>query len=182
MYEEILEKMLEIDRLNHSYCVAKRAIKLAKINGMDEKKSEIAGLLHDITKNMPDLQQLEIIKKAGIALDEIQKESHKLLHAISGSIYVKERLKIDDEEIISAIRYHTTGKANMTLLEKIIYLADFTSSDRNFEDVEYMRELVDNSLDEGLKYGLEYSIKILMAKKSKIHPDTFLAYNYYINR
>ena len=174
MYEEILKKMLTPLRLKHSYCVLAQAQHLAKIYGEDENKAQIAGLIHDITK--------EIISQEGVMLDEIQNNSPKLLHSISGSIYINKYLNINDEEIISAVRYHTTAKPDMTKLEKIIYLADFTSSDRDFDDAPYMRELVDKSLDEGMIYGLSYVIKELIDKKSQIHPDTFLAYNYYVKK
>lgn len=180
MYEEMLEKMLTPLRLKHSYCVATQAQHLAKIYGEDENKAQIAGLIHDITKELSEDEQREIISQAGVILDEIQSVSPKLLHSISGSIYINKYLNIKDEEIISAVRYHTTAKPDMTKLGKITYLADFTSSDRDFDDAPYMRELVDKSLNEGMIYGLSYVIKELIDKKSQIHPDTFLAYNYYV--
>lgn len=179
-YEKELKKMLPESRLYHSYCVAKQAKKLAAIYGCDEKKAELAGLLHDITKSLTSDEHLKIINKKNIVLDDIQKTSPKLMHAISGSVYVLKYLDITDQEIISAIRYHTTAKPKMTLLEKIIYLADFTSSDRKFEDAPYMRKIVKKSLNSGMRYGLSFTIKELVDKSSQVHPDTFLAYNYYI--
>ena len=181
MYEKILKEMLPAARLENSYCVAEQAKHLAKVHQYDEKKAWLAGLLHDITRALSKSKQLNIISEAGLQLDEIQRTTTKLLHSISGSIYIERELDIVDEEIISAIRYHTTARARMSVLEKIIYLADFTSADRKFIDVYYMRELVDRSLDEGMKFGVVYTIRELIDKSSKIHPDTFNAYNYYIS-
>ena len=89
----------------------------------------------------------------------------------------EKKLKISDKEIISAIRYHTTGKPDMTLLEKVIYIADFTSADRDYDDVDVMRELVNKSADEALAYALSYTVKELLGKGAPIHPDTVSAYN-----
>ena len=187
MYEEILEKMLGTNRIYHSYCVADQAKKLAIAHGVDENKAGIAGLLHDITKEVQKEKHLQIIKDAGIILDTIQKSTTKLLHSISGSVYIKKYLNIDDEEIIDAIRYHTTAKPNMSKLTKIIYLADYTSIDRDFSHlpcmqnlISYLKNLVLKSLDESIKFIMPYSIKSLLDKSSYIHPDSFSAYNYYI--
>ncbi len=179
-YEKELRKILSESRVHHSYCVAEQAKELARMYGGDEPKAELAGLLHDITKSLDRDEHLKIINDQKIALDDIQRKHPKLLHAISGSIYVSRYLGIDDPEIISAIRYHTTAKPDMTLLEKIIFLADFTSYDRKFSDAHYMRKLVNKSLNKGMKYGLSFTINELINKSSQVHPDTFLAYNYYI--
>ena len=116
-------------RFSHSVNVAKEAKKLAKHYGADENKAEIAGILHDITKEMPKEQQLQIIIDSGIILDNVQLHAPKLWHGMSGSIVVRDELGIDDEDILNAIRYHTTGRAGMSLLEKVIFTADFTVSD-----------------------------------------------------
>ena len=103
--------------------------------------------------------------------------AEKLWHAMSGSGYLKHVLKIDDEEILDAVRYHTTAKANMSLTAKILYLADFTSKDRDYTDVNVIRALVDKSLDEAFIYALKYSIIDLTEHSKAIHPDTVEAFN-----
>ena len=103
--------------------------------------------------------------------------SFKLWHAISGAIYIKYLLNIDDEEIYDAVRYHTTAKAKMPLMSKILYLADYTSRDRDYEDVDVMRKLVDISIEDAMKYALKYTIKDLVDLNRVVHPDTFAAYN-----
>ena len=133
-YKKIIRERMGDYRFSHSVNVAKEAKKLAKHYGADENKAEIAGILHDITKEMPKEQQLQIIIDSGIILDNVQLHAPKLWHGMSGSIVVRDELGIDDEDILNAIRYHTTGRAGMSLLEKVIFTADFTSSkEKNFQ-------------------------------------------------
>ena len=110
-------------------------------------------------------------------LNSVEQNAEKLWHAISGAAYVEHLLGIDDREIIDAIRYHTTARGNMTLLDKVLYLADFTSIDRDYDDVDVMRKLVDKSMNEALLYALSYSIKDLISSGRVLHLDTINAYN-----
>ncbi|MCQ2454860.1 MAG: bis(5'-nucleosyl)-tetraphosphatase (symmetrical) YqeK [Clostridia bacterium] len=176
-YKKILELRLNPKRYYHSLCVADEAYRLAQKYGADTKKAYLCGLLHDITKNVDEKEHRMIFEKYSIKLNEIENSAEKLWHSISGSAYVKFVLEIDDEEIFDAIRYHTTAKANMPLLSKILYLADFTSKDRDYDDVEVMRKLVDISLDDAYKYALSYTVKDLAEKNCAIHLDTLNAYN-----
>ena len=176
-YKKILAEKLTENRYNHSLCVADEAVRYAEKYGADTEKAYIAGLLHDITKDSMQFEHFNIFSSHGIALDEISLDSEKLWHAISGAAYIKYELGIDDEEIIDAVRYHTTAKKEMPLLTKILYLADFTSADRNYDDVELLRKLADISLDKAYFYALSYSIKELVEKEKLIHPDTVAAYN-----
>ncbi len=114
-YKKIIRERMGDYRFSHSVNVAKEAKKLAKHYGADENKAEIAGILHDITKEMPKEQQLQIIIDSGIILDNVQLHAPKLWHGMSGSIVVRDELGIDDEDILNAIRYHTTGRAGMQL-------------------------------------------------------------------
>ncbi len=158
-------------------CVADEAKRLAEKYGGNTEKAYLAGLLHDITKNSDRDEHLQIFNQFGIMLSDIEKNAEKLWHAMSGAAYVEHILKIDDKEIISAIRYHTTAKADMTLLEKIIYLADFTSADRDYDDVSVIRQYVNESLDKAFIYALQYSICDLVNNKKCVHEDTFAAFN-----
>ena len=133
--------------------------------------------MHDITKNSDADEHLNIFNTFGIILSDIEKGSEKLWHAISGAAYIKYILNIDDAEIYDAIRYHTTARGNISLLSKIIYLADFTSADRDYEDVDVIRALVDKSLDDAYFYALSYTVKELVERGNAIHPDTIAAYN-----
>ncbi len=176
-YKSLLKTRLDDYRYYHSLCVADEAKRLAEKYGCDSQRAYLAGLLHDVTKNSPKEEHLQIFGQFGIMLNDIEKKAVKLWHAMSGAAYVKHVLKIEDDEIISAIRYHTTAKADMTLLEKIIYLADFTSIDRDYSDVEVIRECVNDSLDKAFVYALQYSICDLVNNKKCVHLDTLAAFN-----
>ncbi len=176
-YEDIISKRMKSARFKHSKNVAKEAVRLAKKYGADVKKAEIAGILHDATKESEADEQMMLIAKAGIELSEMEKNTPKLWHAISGSAYVKVELGIDDQEIIDAIRYHTTGRKGMTLLDKVIFIADFTSADRDYEGVEMMRKIADKDLDEAVLEGMSFTMADLAQRKLTIAPDTFAGYN-----
>ena len=176
-YKKILESRLDEKRYFHSLCVADEAKRLASKIGIDTEKAYLAGLLHDITKNASVEEHLQIFERFGIILNDIEKNAKKLWHAMSGAAYIEHVLGIDDTEITDAVRYHTTAKENMSPLCLVLYLADFTSSDRDYPDVEVMRELVDKSFDEALVYALQYTIKDLADQKRAIHFDTLAAFN-----
>lgn len=176
-YLEILKKRLNEKRYFHSLCVADEAERLAIKYGGDVQKCYLAGLLHDITKNAPDDEHLKIFETFGIMLSVVEKNAKKLWHAMSGEAYIKNVLGVDDSELLDAVRYHTTAKADMSLTAKILYLADFTSRDRDYDDVDVMRRLVDISLDDALIYALKYSIADLVQQGRAIHEDTVSAYN-----
>ena len=110
-------------------------------------------------------------------LNDIEKNAEKLWHAISGAAYIEHILGIIDTEIITAVRYHTTARKNMTQLEKILYLADFTSADRDYDDVDIMRQKLEISMEDALQYALSYTINDLVSRDKPLHLDTVEAYN-----
>ncbi len=176
-YEEIISGRMKSARFKHSKNVAKEAVRLAEKYGADVKKAEIAGILHDATKETSEQEQMELIDRAGIKLSELERASHKLWHAISGSAFIRVELGIDDEDIINAIRYHTTGRAGMSLLEKVIFVADFTSAERDYDGVDKMRKVADKGLDNAVLEGMSFTISDLSERKLTIAPDTFEGYN-----
>lgn len=176
-FKEIIRARLLPDRYEHSLCVAQEARRLATMWGADPDKAFTAGLLHDIMKNTKHEIQLQILKDFDILLDSVEAASPKLLHARSGAVYVERVLGVEDPDVVSAIRYHTTARASMTLLERVLYLADFTSADRTYDDVDVMRRLVDEDADAAMRYALIYTITELAQKGAPIHPDTIGAYN-----
>ncbi len=176
-YIALLEERLDDFRFKHSIEVAKQAVILAERFGENKEKAYVAGLLHDICKNLKSEEQLQFLSSSAIMLTDTEKLSPKVWHSISGAVYLRNNLNIEDSDIINAVRYHTTGRAGMSKLEKIIYLADLTSLDRNYADVEVLRKIVENSLDEGLVYALKFTISSLCNKEQPIHPDTLNAYN-----
>lgn len=176
-YKALLKQRLTDKRYYHSLCVADEAMRLAIKYGADPETAYLAGLLHDITKNASKEEHFEIFEQYKIPLSKIEKNAEKLWHAISGAAYVKYKLEISNREITDAIRYHTTAKAKMSLQAKILYLADFTSADRDYNDVDILRKLVDISLDDAFEYALAYSVCDLVNLRKAIHPDTVEAYN-----
>ena len=176
-YKKIIKSMMSENRYNHCVNVSKEAVKLAKRYGGDEEKAAIAGILHDITKEMPKEEQLQIMLDSGIILDDIQKNAPKLWHGISGSVYIKKHFGIEDEDILNAICYHTTGRAGMSLLEKIIFVADFTSEERTYKGVATMRKKSRKSLEDAMLYGFKFTFSDLSSRELAIHPDELSCYN-----
>lgn len=176
-YIEIIRQRLDPYRFYHSMCVADCAKKLAKKYGCDEGKAYTAGILHDVMKNTPHDEQLEFLKKLNVKLCDVELANPKLYHAISGAYYVKNELKIDDESIFNAIRYHTTGRAGMSLLEKIIFVADFVSEDRNYNGIDEIRAASEENLEKAMMIGLDFTIKEIVDKKQSLHIDSVKTYN-----
>lgn len=176
-YKELLKSRLTPKRYIHSLAVADEAVRLAEKYGADREKAYVAGLLHDICKDESAESLLKTLDRFDIIMSTLEKNAPKLWHAMAGAGYVRNELGIEDSEIIDAIRYHTTARADMTLLDKILYLADFTSVDRTYDGVEQMREAVDVSLEAAMDEALSFSITDLVEARRAIHPDTVAAYN-----
>lgn len=176
-YTEILRGRLTERRFIHSLNVADSARELAEIYGCDPDKAYTAGLIHDCCKDEPAGLQLSYMLGNGAELTECEINTAKLYHSICGSVYIQKEFGIDDIEIINAVRYHTTGRANMSVLEKVIFIADFISAERDYNGVEIMREKAKRSLDEAIVEGLSFTIKDLIDAGRIIHPDTLGAYN-----
>ena len=179
-YKQIIRPMMGDYRYTHSVNVAEEAVALARLYGADERSACTAGILHDITKEISGEEQLQIMSEGGIILDNVQKNAKKLWHSISGSVYVRSRLGIENQDIVNAIRYHTTGRAGMSLLEKIIFIADFTAAERKYNGVEIMREKSRKSLEEAMIFSFQYTFNNLSSKEVAIHPDEIFAYNYIV--
>lgn len=179
---EILKTRLTPQRLYHSICVAEQAKHLAEIFGGDTEKAYTAGLVHDIMRYEPPEKMIELIIGDGQVLTESEKKITVTLHAVAGEVYLRKNLKVTDGEILSSVRYHTTGKEDMTLLEKIIYAADLTSADREYPDVDEVRALAEKDLDRTVLRGLSFTIEDNAKKCRPIHIDTVKAFNYLAER
>ena len=179
---EIIKTRLTPQRLYHSICVAEQAKHLAEIFGGDADKAYTAGLIHDIMRYEPLDQMLELIENDGQTLTESEKNITVTLHAIAGEVFLRKELNVTDSEILSAVRWHTTGKEDMSLLEKIIYVADLTSEDREYPDILEVRAMAEESLDKTCLRGLSFTIEDNAKKCRPIHIDTVKAYNYLAER
>ena len=175
---KLLRSRLDDYRYIHSLGVADSARELAKIYGADEEKAYLAGLLHDIAKNTPKDEQLSLMEKGGIILNPAEKNNPALWHAMAGECYLRLEMDITDPEILGSVRYHTTGKAGMSLMEKIIYIADYISAERNYPDVDVMRDLsLNHSLEKASLYSLIYTFNKQTKLQGIIHPDSVEYYN-----
>ena len=152
----MLKSRMNEHRFEHSLNVAERAVFLAEKNGADPEKAYFAGLIHDFCKGITHEEQLAVIENDGIELDEDTKKSPALWHSIAGAVYAEHELGVTDEDVLNAVRYHTSGRGNMSILEKVVYMADLTSAERNYPDAEYTRNLTDKNLDQGIAYGVRW--------------------------
>lgn len=181
-YDALVKKRLKPSRYEHSICVMNRAVELAEKFGADVQKARLAGLLHDIMKNVDRKNMLQFIEDSGIILLYADLCAPQLWHAIAGEAYIRRELGIDDVDVLNAVRYHTTGRAGMSLLEKVVYLADLTSADRDYPDVKKTRKIVDKSLDRGMLYSMKFLITDLVGEGKVLHPDTLACYDELVRR
>ncbi len=165
--QDTVVSLLKPDRVAHVLGCREAAVELARIWGADETDAARAALLHDITKALDGPLQLTLCDAYGIILDNFSVENPKTLHALTGSL-VAERIFGENTAVVDAIRSHTTGKANMNTLEKIIYVADYMEPNRNFPGVDKLRELAHTDLDQALKLGLEMTLDMLRSQGKEI--------------
>lgn len=176
-FVEIIRGRLTPRRFRHSLAVAEQAARLAPLYGADPRKAYTAGLLHDIMKDAGKDAQLQIFRDFGIILQSAEEASPGCWHAMAGAVFIEHVLHVTDRDILNAVRYHTTARAGMSPLEKTVYLADFTSADRDYPDVQTMRRLAERDADEAMLYALSYTVRDLAEKSLVIHPDAVYAYN-----
>lgn len=184
--KEKVRKSQKESRFAHTLGVVETAIQLAKQYQVDVKKAEIAALLHDCAKGLGGHEQLQLCKKYGLIITEAEERNPFLLHAKLGAYLAKADYGIDDEEILDAIRWHTTGRPEMTQLDKIIYIADYIEPNRNqAPNLDEIRHLATLSLDECLYAILKATLAYLETKKDVIDPmteQTYLYYKKYLNK
>ncbi len=172
--------LLKPNRVNHVLGCRDTAVKLAKRWGADETDAARAALLHDITKALDGSLQLTLCSAYGIMPSDFAKENPKTIHALTGSL-VAERIFGENPAVVSAIRSHTTGKAHMNLLEKIIYVADYMEPNRDFPGVQQLRQLAETDIDAALKRGLEMTLKMLREQGKTISQESLEAYSWIEN-
>ncbi len=169
--EPIVVALLNPNRVRHVLGCRDTAVELAKRWGADVMDAARAGLLHDITKALDGPLQLTLCGAYGKILSDFSRKYPKTLHALTGSL-VAERIFGENSAVVSAIEHHTTGKANMSLLEKIIYVADYMEPCRDFPGVEELRRLAYTDLDAALKLGLEMTLEHLKNQGNEVSPES----------
>ena len=173
-----LKKELDKQRFEHTLGVEETAREMARVFGEDEEKAALAGLLHDCAKCMPLSQMIKAAKHARV--DDVMKESKALMHAVAGMCVAEDVYNVHDEAVLSAIRWHTTGRAEMTRLEKIIYLADVIEPNRKpFPGLEELRKLCTEDLDAAMHMALRMSLEHVREQGKTLHPDTLAALTTY---
>jgi predicted HD superfamily hydrolase involved in NAD metabolism len=174
---EILKKSLSEKRFNHSIEVMKIAVKLAEHYKADVSAAETAGLLHDCAREIRGNLLYQTCQKLNIKVDYVTKAQPELLHGIIGVYVAKEKYEVTSNVILDPIRWHTTGREKMTLLDKIIYISDFIEPGRIFEGVDEVRKIVFKDLDKAMLMALDRTIKYVMMREVYIHPETIKARN-----
>ena len=169
--EQVVVSLLKPNRVAHVLGCRDMAVELAKRWGADVTDAARAGLLHDITKAIDGPLQLTLCSEYGTMLSDFSRRYPKTLHALTGSL-VADRIFGEKEAVVNAIRHHTTGKANMSLLEKIIYIADYVEPNRTIAGVDQLCHLAFTDLDAALKMGLQMTVSYLNEQGSEVSPES----------
>jgi len=184
MEDWIKEKLIEeigAKRFSHSIGVMETAVELAELYRVDKNKAMLAGLLHDCAKIIDPIYLLKRANDFDIILDDIMKKNNELIHGPLGSRIAEYEYMIKDREILDAIYYHTTGREKMSMLDKIIYIADFIEPSRNYPGVDAIRELAFKDLDKSILLSMENTLIYLISQRRVIHLDTIRARNYMLS-
>ena len=175
--KEKLKKVLNEKRYKHSIGVAEEAKRLASFYGADTDKAYTAGLLHDCAKCYSGGEQIELCEKKGVMLDRATLDCPAAIHGFLGAEIVRTEYGIDDTDILNAIRYHTVGRAGMTLLEKIVYIADMTEEGRDFDGVDELRAALKKDLDEAVLRSVRQQFMLQYSRLGVIHPNMIYMWN-----
>lgn len=178
--EKYIKTKYQAKRRNHTYGVRDTAVALAKRYGADPEKARVAALYHDMVRRVPDDVIDDYIENHG--LDPKYKGNANLAHGPIAAIKMKEEYGIDDEDILNAVRYHTTGRAGMSTLEKVIFLADAIEPNRSYPGVQALRETSRQDLDKACLLCLEHTVQYVKSKGEKLDDQSLEAYKYFEER
>ncbi|MBE1443334.1 bis(5'-nucleosyl)-tetraphosphatase (symmetrical) YqeK [Paenibacillus sp. OAS669] len=173
---ESVKAQMPAKRWEHTLGVMESAVMLARQYGCDPDKAYLAAILHDVCKFWPVKDQESIIRENGLPADLLDYDK-ELWHSFAGAFVAQRDYGIDDEEILDAIRYHTSGRAGMTLLEKVVCLADYIEPGRDFPGVNNIREIAEHSVEKALVAAFDGTIRFLLEKGKKVYPLTMLSRN-----
>lgn len=178
--DQIIEKlkgMVSERRFHHSLRVKDTAMELAKVYGIDVEKAKLAAILHDCAKGYNCEQLLALCDEFNIELDEVTKFNKQLIHAPLGAKVAQIEFGIEDADILNAIHFHTTGRENMSMLEKIICTSDYVEPKRSFDGVDEIRELAYIDIDRALFIAFGITINYIISNNYILHPTTVMARN-----
>ncbi|MDD5017475.1 MAG: bis(5'-nucleosyl)-tetraphosphatase (symmetrical) YqeK [Eubacteriales bacterium] len=175
---KFLKKHIDHKRIKHSVNTAREAVMLAKRYGVDEQKAYIAGMTHDVAKGKCRFGLNKLAKEYNVIIDEFEISNPELTHGKLGAEIVSRQLGIRDKEILSAIRWHTTGRADMSMLEKIIYIADIIEPGRKFKGIGEIKKLAYEDIDAAMISALEQVMKFVQSRGFALHSKSIEAYQY----
>ncbi len=168
----LAKKRLSAKRYQHTLNVRRMAVKLAKRWGADPEKAALAALLHDTAKELPREEMLQILKDNAIMAENAQNRPSPVWHGICAAILAQTQWGVEDEEVLSAIRCHTTGKPGMSLLDEIVFLADMTSAERDYPEVDYLRKLEKEDIHRAMREALEMNLHWLEESGKPVDEET----------
>lgn len=177
--EKKLKEFMPGMRFKHSVRVKNIAVELAKINGCSREKAAVASLLHDVARDIPIENMLKILKEDGFFLHShgIPVGNPLLLHAHAGKVMAKKQFGVHDKEVLRSIELHTTGGESMSLLDKVIFVADYIEPGRSFRGVKAVRNLAFKNMDKAVLYIFKFLIRNLLKRELFICKTTLLGYN-----
>lgn len=168
----LAKKRLSAKRYQHTLNVRRMAVKLAKRWGADPEKAALAALLHDTAKELPREEMLQILNDNAIMAENAQNRPLPVWHGICAAILAQTQWGVEDEEVLSAIRCHTTGKPGMSLLDEIVFLADMTSAERDYPEVDYLRKLEKKDIHQAMREALEMNLHWLEESGKPVDEET----------
>lgn len=168
----LAKKRLSAKRYQHTLNVRRMAVKLAKRWGTDPEKAALAALLHDTAKELPREEMLQILNDNAIMAENAQNRPSPVWHGICAAILAQTQWGVEDEEVLSAIRCHTTGKPGMSLLDEIVFLADMTSAERDYPEVDYLRKLEKKDIHQAMREALEMNLHWLEESGKPVDEET----------
>ena len=168
----LAKKRLSEKRYQHTLNVRRMAVKLAKRWGADPEKAALAALLHDTAKELPREEMLQILNDNAIMAENAQNRPSPVWHGICAAILAQTQWGVEDEEVLSAIRCHTTGRPGMSLLDEIVFLADMTSAERDYPEVDYLRKLEKKDIHQAMREALEMNLHWLEESGRPVDEET----------
>lgn len=178
----ILEQRLSRKRFEHSVQVARVAAEMAQAYGLDEEKAYMTGLLHDYAKGLSGAELLKIAEENSLIEDDLERRVPDLLHAVVGACLLESEGKVEDPEMLQAIRLHTMGSEQMTEFDQVIFLADMIEPGRDYPGLERLQCLAMRDLDQAMLFALDSTIRYSLEQGRLLHPRTVMVRNHYLDR
>ena len=180
--EAYLNKNLSPTRFRHVLGVREMALTLAKRHRVDVAQAELAALLHDCVKELPDDELLSLAKRHRLLVDEYEQQTPDLLHGKVAPFVAAERFGVNDETVFDAMRCHTTGSVEMGPLDQVLFVADFCEPNRPYTAAKDVRELAEHDLEAAVLEVMQFKLRKTLLMKRPVHPDSFHAYNALVDK